>query len=248
MKKMSAILAALVLAATVVATPAMATPSTQIWIPSTDIQKFGTYHLGLDNYVRETQDNGAGERLHVYDFGLTTGVLPFEKVQMEAGFDLIFNGTDADDRPLYFNAKLGTPEGTLFDGSPALAVGGFAFGTDSDVTDYNIVYGLFAKSLPVIGRLSAGYYVGNDDLLVDENGNEDNDGVLLSWDRTISEISDKLWAAVDYQGGDNSFGALSFGVSWAFSPNVSVIFGYDIFNEEKTAGQDTFTTQLDINF
>lgn len=79
MKKLNVILASLVLAATVAATPALATPSTQIWIPSTDIQKFGTFHLGLDNYVRETQDTEDGERLHIYDFGLTTGVLPMRR-------------------------------------------------------------------------------------------------------------------------------------------------------------------------
>lgn len=248
MKKLHKILLASIALGLFSANLALATPSTQIWIPSTDIQKFGTFHLGLDNYTRETQDNEDGDRLHIYDIGLTAGVLPYEKIQMEAGFDLIYNGTDADDRPLYFNAKLGTPEGALFEGSPALAVGGFSFGTDSELTDYNIVYGLAAKTIPVIGRISAGYYSGNDDLLVDADGDEDNDGILLSWDRTMSEISDKLWAAVDYQGGDNSFGALSFGVSWAFAPNVSVIFGYSIFNEEKVAGKDTFTTQLDINF
>lgn len=227
---------------------AMATPSTQIWIPSTDIQAFGTGHLGIDYYARSTE-NAAGQRPHVYDFGLTAGVLPFEKLQMEAGFDLITNGDSAaDDHPLYFNAKLGTPEGALFGGSPALAAGGYLFGTDNDLTDFNVVYGLVAKTLPVIGRLSAGYYMGNDELLLDKNGEKDNDGLLLSWDRTLPEISDKLWAAVDYQGGDNALGALSFGVSYAFAPNVSVIFGYDIYNENLTAGEDTFTTQLDINF
>jgi hypothetical protein len=227
---------------------ALATPSTQIWIPSTDIQKFKTGHLGIDYYAR-AHENENGDRPHVYDFGLTAGVLPFGKLQMEAGFDLITNGdSTADDHPLYFNAKLGTPEGSLFGGSPALAAGGYLFGTENDVTDYNVVYGLVAKTLPVIGRLSAGWYVGNDDLLVDEDGDENNDGVLLSWDRTLTEISDKLWAAVDYQGGDNALGALSFGVSYAFAPNVSVIFGYDIYNENATGGEDTFTTQLDINF
>jgi hypothetical protein len=230
------------------AAAALATPSTQIWIPSTDIQKFKTGHLGIDYYAR-SQENDNAQRPHVYDFGLTAGVLPFEKLQMEAGFDLIINGdSNADDHPLYFNAKLGTPEGALFGGSPALAAGGYLFGTENDATDYNVVYGLVAKTLPVIGRLSAGYYVGNDDLLVDEDGDEDNDGVLLSWDRTLSEISDKLWAAVDYQGGDNALGALSLGVSYAFAPNVSVIFGYDIYNENATGGEDTYTTQLDINF
>ena len=34
------------------ATVAMATPSTQIWIPSTDVQGYGTFHLGIDNYFR----------------------------------------------------------------------------------------------------------------------------------------------------------------------------------------------------
>lgn len=237
---------ALVVAAAAVA---MATPSTQIWIPSTDIQGFKSVHLGIDNYIRaERAGDDANSRPHVYDIGLTTGVLPFEKIQMEAGFDLITNGTSADDHPLSFNAKLGSPEGALFDGSPALAGGGYLFGTEKDVTDVNVVYALVAKTLPVIGRLSAGYYVGNDELLLDANGEEDNDGVLLSWDRTLPEISDKLWAAVDYQGGDNALGALSFGVSYAFAPNVSVIFGYDIYNENLTGGEDTFTTQLDINF
>ena len=56
-----------------------------------------------------------------------------------------------------------------------------------------------------------------------------------------------MWAAVDYQGGDSSLGAFSFGVSWAFAPNASVIFGYDIYNNVKVAGRDTFTVQLDIN-
>jgi len=227
---------------------AMATPSTQIWIPSTDIQAFKTLHLGIDNYTR-TSSGGSDIRPNVYDLGLTAGVLPFEKVQAEVGIDYISYGIDSyDSNPLYFNAKVATPEGSLFELSPALAIGGYGFGTKEDLTDTNIVYGLVAKTLPVVGRLSAGYYVGNDKVLLDADGNKEDDGVLLSWDRTMSEISDKLWVAVDYQGGDNALGALSFGASWAFAKNVSVIVGYDIYNEKKVAGENTFTTQLDINF
>jgi hypothetical protein len=69
---------------------------------------------------------------------------------------------------------------------------------------------------------------------------------LLSWDRTISEVSDKLWLAVDYQSGKSAVGALSFGAAWAFTPKISLIVGYDVFNAKGSA--DTFTTQLDINF
>lgn len=241
MKKISKILI-MAMALTVAATgAAMATPSTQIWIPSTDVQGFKTLHLGIDNYTRTSTGSTVGD---VYDLGLTAGVLPFEKLQAEVGIDYITYGADNyDNHPLYFNVKVATPEESLFTFSPALAVGAYGIGTKTDLTDGNLIYGLAAKTLPVVGRFSAGYYSGNDKVI-----GSDNDGVLLSWDRTMAEISDKLWVAVDYQGGDNTFGALSFGASWSFAKNVSVILGYDIYNDNVLAGEDTFTTQLDINF
>ena len=105
-----------------------------------------------------------------------------------------------------------------------------------------------AKTFPVIGRLSGGYFAGNDKVLVDETGSGDEKGILLSWDRTLSEISDKLWAAVDYQGTDSALGALSFGISYAFAKNASILFGYDIYNESGTGGENTYTVQVDLNF
>jgi hypothetical protein len=117
-----------------------------------------------------------------------------------------------------------------------------------------VSYGLLAKTLPFIGRLSAGYYLGNDLILLDSNGNKSNSGVLLSWDRSMKEISDKLWLAVDYQGGNNFMGSLNFGASWAFSKNVSVLAGYDIYNDHKVMYNSTdrsknaITVQVDINF
>lgn len=222
---------------------AMATPSTQIWIPSTDIQAFKTLHLGIDNYIRTTS-NGGGNNYS--DLGLTAGILPFEKLQMEIGVDYLDGGTNsvADKSPIYFNGKIGTPEDALFKSSPALAVGVYNMGTKLGVTTQNIAYGLVAKTLPVVGRFSVGGFQGSETAL----GAGENNGVLASWDRTMTEISDKLWFAVDYQGSKSAMGALSFGASWAFAKNVSVIFGYDIYNNPDLGGKNTFTTQLDINF
>ena len=237
------------------ATVASATPSTQIWIPSTDIQPYKSFHLGFDTYIRANSNADGSRTAPVVVIGPTVGILPYPKIQAEVGFDVISAGGDLDKYPLYFHGKLGTPEDTLFKASPAIAVGGYNFGTKSgDVrngelaTTQNLVYGLVAKNLPVIGRLSAGYFTGNKKVLLDENGNSDEKGVLLSWDRTMTEISDKLWVAVDYQGTNSALGALSFGASWAFAKNVSVILGYDIYNEKRTGGENTVTMQLDINF
>jgi len=197
----------------------------------------------------------------MYDLGLTTGISPFSKVQAEIGIDYlnmgdnnILEAKNYDLHPIYFNGKIAIPEDSLFKGAPAIAVGAYNFGTKATLTNYNIVYGLFAKTIPYIGRISAGYYTGNKALLVDELGKASNSGLLLSWDRAVPEISNKLWLAVDYQGGKNYLGALNFGLSWAFSKNVSVIFAYDIYNNKNAfyntnnVNTNTFTTQLDINF
>ncbi len=237
------------------ASAATATPSTQVWIPSTDVQPYKTVHLNFDTYLRDGANDDGSRTGPSYVVGPTVGILPYQKIQAEIGFDVISAGGDADNHPLYFHAKLGTPEDALFKLSPALAVGGYNFGTKSGdarngelTTKQDIVYALAAKTVPVIGRLSAGYYVGNRKALLDQNGASDEKGLLLSWDRVMTEISDKLWLAVDYQGGDSALGALSFGASWAFAKNVSVLLGYDIYNEKLTGGQNTVTLQVDINF
>ena len=252
---------------------AYATPSTQIWIPSTDIQPFKTVHLNIDSYVRTKAEGSDPNRQTgvpsnqnlppMYIIGPTVGVLPFEKVQAEVGFDLMFGGSNTgfglDKYPAYGHFKIGMPEDNTW--IPAVAVGMYNIGTKSGdarkgelATNQDLAYGLVAKTLPVVGRLSAGYFFGNKKVLVtevkDASGNfkSDEKGVLLSWDRTMTEISDKLWLAVDYQGSKSALGALSFGASWAFAKNVSVILGYDVYNNKKVAGQNTATIQVDINF
>jgi hypothetical protein len=181
--------------------------------------------------------------------------LSFKKFQGEIGVDYLSMGDHAYDRnPVYFNAKLGFLEDSLFKGCPAIAFGAYNFGLKKNLTDYNIIYGEIAKTIPIIGRISVGYYYGNDKVLVDENLKKANNGLLLSWDRAMTEISDKLWLAVDYQGGKSYIGALNVGFSWAFSKNVSVIFAYDIYNNRNAyyntnnQNANSFTTQLDINF
>ena len=261
------------LSCAVIVGTAYATPSTQIWIPSTDIQPYKTVHLNIDSYVRTKAEGSDPNRQTgvpsnqnlppVYLIGPTFGVLPFEKIQAEVGFDLIYGGSNTgfglDKYPAYGHFKIGMPEDNVW--KPAVAVGMYNIGTKSGdarkgelATNQDLAYGLVAKTLPVVGRLSAGYFFGNKKVLVtdekDASGNfkSDEKGVLLSWDRTMTEISDKLWFAVDYQGSKSALGAFSFGASWAFAKNVSVILGYDVYNNKKVAGQNTATIQVDINF
>lgn len=271
MKRMRILMAAL--AVTVMACgSAMATPSTQIWIPSPDVKGFKDIHIDIDNYTRFSGKSENGFNPNLYNIGVSAGVLPFENVKLELGVDFLKSGYQDDatygyDRaPFYFNAKLGTPEDAFgVKGLPAFAVGAYNLGTYEKLekgltTRQNIVYGLVGKTFPVVGRFSAGGYYGSERAL----GKGANSGVLASWDRTMSEISDKLWLAVDYMSGNNANGELSVGGSWAFSKNVSLIVGVVFFNpfynvsasdpdngrggNINPGGKPALTTQLDIAF
>lgn len=262
--KIGRILATVCAAVALTSGVAMATPSTQIWIPSPDVKGFKDIHVDIDYYGRfSSNKNTAGA--NTYDIGLSAGVSPFENVKLEIGADYIktADGAALDEYPFYFNAKLGTPEDAFgIKGLPAFAVGVYNLGTydrpeKNGSTRQNIAYGLVGKTFPVIGRLSAGGYYGSERALANgSNLKNNNSGVLASWDRSMPEISDKLWLAVDYMSGNNLNGEISVGGSWAFSKNVSLLVGAVFFNpfynpsggESIPGGKPAFTTQLDLSF
>jgi hypothetical protein len=237
-------------------TATFATPSTQIWIPSTDVQGFLVTHICWDEYIG-AYNHGTPSATDltglVSNGGITIGLLPFEKVKLEAGVD--YRDINGDHRtPLYFNFKLGIPEDAFFKYQPAIAVGGFDFGTTKGVTTYNVGYALIAKTLPIVGRLSVGGFkgaIGSDANAVfytasDLTAKPDDAGLLVSWDRALTELSDKLWVAVDYQSGKSGYGALSFGASYAITPDASFILGYDLWNDN-IFYKPTVTFQVDMN-
>jgi hypothetical protein len=252
--------------------PALATPTAQILIPSTDVQPFLTGRVEIDNYFRasgakDSQTAGARDP-NIMIVGLTAGVLPFKNLQMEIGFDYLVTANDPNDQhPWSGNIKLATPEDSLCPYSPAIAFGLYNARPVKEIatsdaprvfSGQNIVYGLVARTLPAfgsipsLGRLSAGYYRGARRALVDgpdpATARAANDGVLLSWDRPMREISDQLWFGVDYLGGKNINGSVNFGFSWAFTEHVSLLAGYDVYTRKDQAGSNTFTTQLSITF
>ncbi len=226
-----------------------ATPSTHIWAPSTDVQAFKKWHLTSDFYAA-TENNADGSRMGtITNLGLTTGVLPYEKLNAEIGFDHKSGLGVLDKDPFYFNFKVGIPENAYGNLFPGLAFGIYDLGTKKDATNFNVLYGKAGKTITLdklnLGRFSLGYFSGNPDLLLYNNG-KDNTGVLACWERTITEISDKLWVAVEYQGSKSAYGALTYGFSYKLDTNTSFILGQDVYNDSNLP--DTFTMQVDVDF
>ncbi|MDD5027184.1 MAG: hypothetical protein PHV58_01630 [Candidatus Omnitrophica bacterium] len=247
-------------------TKAFATPSTLIWAPSTDVKPLGVLHLDADNYTPvKSRDHNDNKLLVLQDYGLMAGLLtdnpeknplgklwsPLGKLLAETGFDYKKGlGSTLDKWPVYFHFKLGVPEGAYFKNMPAFAVGCYDMGYKHNYTNYNVWYLRGAKTINIgklnLGRFSAGYFNGNAKLLRNKDSERDNAGVMLAWERVISEISDRLWICVDYQGTQSSYGALNYGFSWKFTNNVSAILGYDVYNSPNS--KNTVTFQLDVDF
>jgi hypothetical protein len=233
------------------ASSAAATPSSTYWTPATtDVQAFRVLHVGVDNYFtvfRNAQD-GAGD--FPTDVGLTVGVLPFRKVQMEIGVDTL----EPSDHPLFFNAKLGVPENALFHGAPAVNLGVFNVGTEPGSTNQNIFHGVLGKTIPGVCRLFAGGYTGNHDVLRNARGEAAASGLMVAFDRGLVPVADaaggsfnRLVLAGDYASGKNAFGGGGLGLYYYFGPNISLLTGPVWFNEESLNGKWKWTTQLDVN-
>src|SRR5689334_21396857 len=230
---------------------ARATPSSTYWTPMTpDLQPHGVLHVGVDNYFKVSRKANTGGGAFPTDAGLTVGLLPFTRFQLEVGVDLF----EPSDDPVFFNAKAGSPEGALWKGSPALQLGIFNAGTRRNITDQDIVYIAVGKSLGGIGRLSVGPYVGNGAVLRNEAGEKANTGFMLAFDRGFAPSRDaelvafnRLVLAADYASGENALGGGGAGLYYYIHPDVSLLFGPVWFNEEAINGNWKWTIQLDIN-
>jgi hypothetical protein len=239
-----------------------ATPSTTYWAPSTTyVQPCLVPHITYDTYFGRGPAPAAGatspapaQNPPVYPIttGVTMGVLPWEKLQLEVGFDLLL----PSESPFLFNAKLGTPEGTFFGGSPSLAAGIFGVGTKGGATDFDILYGQIQKNLPWGGYVSAGGYYGAGPraLWTSSDGGEHRAGFMGAVSGPDIAVGipglKKIVAVADVQTGKNVFGAGGGGLSFYFTDTIDVLTGPMFFFDKalQPGGRSLFwTVQLDVD-
>jgi hypothetical protein len=241
------------------ATAARATPSTTFWTPATTyVQPYLVPHITYDTYVAERSG-------FQNDYGLTIGVLPFEKLQAEVGFDSFMPGITASN--LYLNGKLAIPEGALGAYVPGISAGIFGVGFKSDVSDYDILHAEISKAVPLIGTLTVGGYYGlNEKLLVSSSGETQRAGLIAGWTSPDVVFNlpglNKINFNADIQTGKNAFGAVGAGVGIYFTPSIDILTGPVFFFDSKTTAQVgppgaaiganrpdwLWTVQLDVDF
>jgi len=233
---------------------AHATPSTTYWAPSTaSCQAWAVPHVTYDTYFGKGPAAGSqGAPNYPIDTGLTVGFLPYKKIQGEAGFDLLL----PSDYPAYFNAKLCTPESSLFKGSPGISFGIYNVGTKGDVSNYNVLHLMLQKTLPGgSGYVAAGLYHGlNETLFTNSEGKVVRTGAMVAVVSPDIPVGlkglKKITFAADVQTGKNALGGWGFGANFYFTDTIALLTG-PVFYLDKAlqpGGRSwLWTAQLDVD-
>jgi hypothetical protein len=231
--------------------PARATPSTTFWTPATTyVQPFLVPHLTYDTYFK-------ADAAYPIDTGLTIGVLPFEKLQAEVGFDLFLPSGAFENSP-QLNAKLGVPEGAFGAWQPGLSGGIYGVGFKSNVSNFNILHAEVSKTIGPFGTLVAGGYYGlTEALFVSDlatGARGDRAGVMgayISPDLNIGlPALHKLNLAVDGMSGSNAFGAVGAGLGIFFTPAINLLTGPVFFLESRAQPNGAswmWSMQIDVD-
>ncbi len=248
LKRSAGIIVSAIIMVSGIGSLAHAWETTEFWTPCIiDVHPYAVPELMIGNFF--TIDRYKGGSAFPTDIGVETGVLPFDKVQMEVGMDAM----EPSQYPYMFNAKIGTPEDAVVKGFPGIAVGIFGVGTEPTVTGYNTGDVIIGKTIPYAGRLHVGYYYGNKKVLVNGNGGPDYQGWMAAYDSPSINIGkpwmDSLVIAADYASGDNTLGGGGFGVYFNFTKTISLLTGPVWFNDPTINGSPwKWTTQIYVNF
>jgi hypothetical protein len=246
--------------AAVVATAAVAsaTPSTTFWTPATTyMQPYLVPHVTYDTYIAS---RGSLQN----DYGLTMGVLPYEKFQGEIGIDYFAPGltlpSHVHSSPgdnIYLNAKLGIPENAFSPYQPGISAGIQSMGFANDYSNFNHLHAEVGKTFGPVGNFTVGGYYGlNKKLYVSSSGSTQQAGFMAAWTSADINIDvtglQKINFIADYASGNNFFGAYGAGIGINFTPSIDILTGPVWFNDKtlfKSAyGADfMWSIQLDID-
>jgi hypothetical protein len=226
---------------------ARATPSTTFWTPATTyVQPFAIPHLTYDTYFGE-------KGLYPIDTGLTMGILPFDKVQAEVGFDLVYPGYT--ESAIQLNAKIGLTEGAFGDWFPGISAGIYGAGFKGNVSTYDVWHAEVGKTFGFGTLTVGGYYgAGSTSLWTGSSGSVQRTGFLgayLTPDIPINLTGlSKINFFGDVQTGKNLYGAWGLGVGLYFTPAIDILTGPIFFLDDKVqpgGSKMMWTVQLDVD-
>ena len=218
----------LVVAICLSASSLWATPSRYVWAPNVETQQASTLRFDMEQRLATNKDTDkVPAASSASSLGFNYGVGQWDNVSLELGFDWQEPSGDELQHVAQLNTKLAFS--SVFYKNLDFAIGMQNFGFDSDVSAYNILYGLSEMDLLEMGKFSFGIYSGNSDLLVDSNGKKDNTGVIVAWNTNIQSGKGKFSA--EFISGKNSFSGLHLGVDLLVQQGLRTTLAYQVASD-----------------
>ena len=220
-----------------------ARPTSAFWTPcTTDTVAEKTLHVNANGYCHLSHDKHAPCTL---DLGLEIGALSWNNINTELGVDYWNSRSDH----VYFNGKVAVPEGVLcFDNAPSLSVGFFNAATmhRKNQTVVDIVAG---KALPRDGgRAFIGLFQGG------HGFGKNRGGVMLAYEKKFYPVKDAQdkefdrWKLVaDFATGKNAIGGGGVGITYYFTPVISLNAGPVWFTDRRKNGHWKLAIQFDMD-
>lgn len=230
--------------------PLFATPSSEFWtICTTSVYDTGLGHLDNDYFFTLFNPRGPHPVLDP-DTGFELGIFSWGDWKSEAGVDYLGGADD----PLFFNISIAIEEGKIFPKAPSFKVGIFDMGTHRKGyprTNRNTVDLIFGKNLPkpIEGAFYAGIFSGSRAI------GRVRQGFMCAYEKFFSPAKDcrdkkyfKWRFCADYATGNNVYGGGGFGLSYYYTPDVSILMGPTWFASKTFNGHWKWSVQISYDF
>lgn len=228
-----------------------AAPTALFWTYCiTDVKNPGIGNITCNNYFTVLNSPGQGSSLPPL-VGFELGFSGGKNLKCEAGID--YNG-GADD-PFYFNGKISMEEGKFFHNAPSWSLAITTAGTKyqgHDRTNFNIINFVLGTTLPDKlgkGRVFIGGFTGNSSMGKNRQGFMA--GYLQSFCPAETCEKEKYFKwefAADYASGKNIFGGGGFGLTYYFTPGISIQMGPTWFNSAQIYGKWKWEVAINMQF
>ncbi|MDZ4676802.1 MAG: hypothetical protein SGI74_04755 [Oligoflexia bacterium] len=194
-------------------------------------------HFNVDKRYSDTQAIPPSTSL-----GATYGIFDNQELSVEAGLDWFEPTTQDNLNALRTHGKFLVSQNA----SPiSVAIGFYEYAFKTNANSPNILYLQFEKKWDLTGAFKIGYFSGNSEVMVNENFQASNKGIIAGWARPLPELINSLTLSAEWMGSQSYKGGALIGTSWKLQ-NATFKIGYFIPTNKRII-RDSIFAQLNVD-
>ncbi len=201
--------------------PSFAYHTEGLWIPRHETLVSNTWRVDFQNLNSIDKEQTPNAADHQASMGVSYGLYSGEIVTVEAGVDWKEPAVKQTVNALYFNFKVST--NFYAKRGWGVSIGTYDFGLSGGETDYNMIYLLVQNGWGSNWSTTLGGVVGNSRLLLNDEGGNDNKGLIAGvWRQMAKDFA----AGAEIQTASVRYGYMFVGFKWEIKNETHLNIGY----------------------